>query len=194
LEQQTIYIKNMVCPRCIKVVREELEGLGYNVQKIELGEASISAINTKINIDGIKEALERNGFELLDNRQGKLIEKMKTIIIEKIRSNKNESFDNVNFTNLLSNSLNLSYQHLSTLFSSLEGITLEKYIINQKIELVKEFLIYDELTLSEISFRLGYSSVQHLSSQFKKVTGFTPSKFKSLKIKPRKPIDQLTRR
>lgn len=194
MEQQTIYIKNMVCPRCIKVVREELEGLGYNVQKIELGEASISAINTKINIDGIKEALERNGFELLDNRQGKLIEKMKTIIIEKIRSNKNESFDNVNFTNLLSNSLNLSYQHLSTLFSSLEGITLEKYIINQKIELVKEFLIYDELTLSEISFRLGYSSVQHLSSQFKKVTGFTPSKFKSLKIKPRKPIDQLTRR
>ena len=194
MEQQTIYIKNMVCPRCIKVVREELEGLGYNVQKIELGEASISAINTKINIDGIKEALERNGFELLDNRQGKLIEKMKTIIIEKIRSNKNESFDNVNFTNLLSNSLNLSYQHLSTLFSSLEGITLEKYIINQKIDLVKEFLIYDELTLSEISFRLGYSSVQHLSSQFKKVTGFTPSKFKSLKIKPRKPIDQLTRR
>jgi AraC-like DNA-binding protein len=184
----------MVCPRCIKVVSEELEALGYIVQKVELGEASIATNKTKINIDKIKEALEKNGFELLDDRHGKVIEKMKTIIIETIRFNNNESLEEVNFSKLLSNNLNLSYQHLSTLFSSLEGITLEKYIINQKIEVVKEYLIYDELTLSEISFRLGYSSVQHLSSQFKKVTGFTPSKFKSLKIKPRKPIDQLTGR
>lgn len=194
MEQQTIYIKNMVCPRCIKVVKEELEGLGYTVQKVELGEASITSDKTKINIDSIKGTLEKNGFELLDDRHGKLIEKMKTIIIETIRNYNDDGLEKINFSVLLSEKLNFSYQHLSNLFSSLEGVTLEKYIINQKIEMVKEFLIYDEITLSEISFRLGYSSVQHLSSQFKKVTGFTPSKFKSLKIKPRISIDRLTGR
>ncbi|MGE5848069.1 MAG: AraC family transcriptional regulator [Ignavibacteria bacterium] len=189
--EKTLYIKNMVCPRCIKVVKEELEKLNLNVKHVQLGEAFIETRDSEIDISKIKEVLENNGFELLDDKQAKIIENIKLRIIELIHQNSNDKFLNVNFSAYLSEKLNMSYQHLSSLFSSKEGITIEKYFINQKIEKVKELLVYDELTLSEISYKLGYSSVQHLSNQFKKVTGFTPSEFKKLKIKPRIPIDQV---
>ncbi len=186
-----IYIKNMVCDRCIKVVRDELTRLKLHVADVSLGEATLLDDDKKINIQKIKETLERNGFELLDDRQAKTVEKIKISVIELIQSHSSDQLINVSFSKYLSDKLAMSYQHLSNLFSSKEGITLEKYIINQKIEKVKELLVYDESTLSEIAYKLGYSSVQHLSNQFKKVTGFTPSKFKKLKNKKRVPLDKV---
>lgn len=188
---KTLYIKNMVCPRCIKVVREELEKLGYGVSDVELGEATISTTKKEIDIEPIKIALEDNGFELLGDKHKKLIEKIKTEIIIKIQESRHGELEKFNFSKFLSEKLNLSYQYMSNLFSSLEDVTIEKFVIHQKIEKVKELLIYDELTLSEISYRLGYSSVQHLSSQFKKVTGFTPSHYKNLKNRKRNPLDSV---
>ncbi len=189
---KTLYIKNMVCGRCIKVVREELENLNFTVTNIELGEATISTTASKdIDIAPIKKVLEENGFELLDDKHKKLVEKIKTIVIAQIQESKNGELEKFNFSKYLSENLNMSYQYLSNLFSSLEDVTIEKFIIHQKIEKVKELLIYDEITLSEISYQLGYSSVQHLSSQFKKVTGFTPSHYKNLKNRNRNPLDKI---
>jgi AraC-like DNA-binding protein len=158
---------------------------------VSLGEAVIEAPETEIVLPKIKAVLEENGFELLDDKQAKIIENIKLRIIELIHHNTRDELLDVNFSSYLAGKMNMSYQYLSSLFSSKEGVTIEKYYINQKIEKVKELLVYDELTLSEISYKLGYSSVQHLSNQFKKVTGFTPSDFKKLKIKPRNPIDQV---
>ncbi len=191
METQTLYIKNMVCPRCIKVVNDELHKFGLNVVKVELGEAIIEVNNKPLNIDEIKKSLEINGFELLDNKQGKLVEKIKTLIIEKIQNGKPGSLEKFNFSKYLSENLNITYQYISHLFSSLEDKTIEKFIISQKIEKVKELLVYDELTLSEIAYNLGYSSVQHLSNQFKQITGFTPSHYKNLKNKKRIPLDKV---
>lgn len=187
---ETIYIKNMVCPRCIKVVKEEMEKLGYTVKNIKLGEVVLEH-SSKIDIDLIKNSLVNNGFELLDNDQFKLIEKIKIFIIEYIHYQSEDKKTHEKLSDYLSKKMGYSYQYLSNLFSSLENQTIEHYIISQRIEKVKELIFYNELNLSEISYRLGYSSVQHLSSQFKKVTGFTPSKFKKLKNKSRIPLDKL---
>ncbi len=191
MQTTTIYIKNMVCGRCIKVVSEELTKLGLTVQNVELGEATFVSENNSIDMNRIRAVLESNGFGMLNDKQSKIIEKIKTIIIEKIQSSTNGELEKFNFSKYISENLNISYQYLSHLFSSLEDITIEKYIIHQKIEKVKELLVYDELTLSEIAFKLGYSSVQHLSSQFKKTTGFTPSHYKNLKNKKRIPLDKV---
>lgn len=190
MEQATIHIKNMVCNRCIKVVKEELEKLGYKVDSIILGEATIQT-KSKFDFDLINKVLNENGFELIDSRHSRIIEKIKVIVIETIRDMAEGKLENISFTDLLQDKLNLSYQYLSTLFSSSEGTTIEKYIILQKIEKVKELIVYDELSLSEIAYRLGYSSVQHLSSQFKKITGLTPSHFKSIKNIKRNPLDKI---
>lgn len=190
MEQTTIHIKNMVCNRCIKVVKEELENLGYKVDYIVLGEVTIQS-DEKINFDLISKVLEENGFELIDSRHSRIIEKIKIIIIETIKEMAEGKLNKVSFTELLQKNLNLSYQYLSTLFSSSEGITIEKYIILQKIEKVKELIVYDELSLSEIAYRLDYSSVQHLSNQFKKITGLTPSHFKKIKNVKRNPLDKV---
>jgi AraC-like DNA-binding protein len=139
----------------------------------------------------LRSTLVNNGFELLDNKNSKIIEKVKVSIINLINSINTGKDININFSEYLANETSLNYHYLSTLFSSLEGITIEKYIIQLKIEKVKELLVYGELTLSEIAYRLGYSSVQHLSNQFKKITGLTPSYFKSLKSKNRKPLDSI---
>jgi len=138
--------------------------------------------------------LEQNGFELIDDKQAKLIENIKLEVINLIYNSliyNSYETKKINFSTYISKKLGVSYQYISSLFSSMEGTTLEKYIINQKIEKVKELLVYDEMNLSEISYKLDYSSVQHLSNQFKKVTGFTPSEFKKLKTKPRIPIDKV---
>jgi len=190
MNTKTLYIKNMVCNRCIKVVKEELEKLGLNVENIILGEAVVSSSND-INDNRIKDVLEQNGFELIDDKQAKIIEKIKVIVIELIQNQSEDKLTNINFSDYISEKVDKSYQYISSLFSSHEGVTLETYIINQKIEKVKELLIYNELSLTEISYRLGYSSVQHLSSQFKKITGLTPSEFKHLRKKVRKPLDKV---
>jgi AraC family transcriptional regulator len=191
MQTKTLYIKNMVCPRCIKVVKDELNKLGLHVIGVELGEATVKSNNYPINIIEIKKILENNGFELLDDKQGKLVEKIKTLIIDRIQNSKPGDLEKFNFSKYLSDNLNVTYQYLSHLFSSLEDSTIEKYIIHQKIEKVKELLVYNELTLSEISYNLGYSSVQHLSNQFKQVTGFTPSYYKNLRDKKRTPLDKV---
>ncbi len=188
--KKTLYIKNMVCPRCIKVVKEELEKMGLNVENVVLGEASISS-KGEIDEDKIREVLEVNGFELIDDKQAKIIEKIKVIVIELIQKQSEDKLTGVHFSDYIIEKINKSYQYISSLFSSHEGVTLETYIINQKIEKVKELIIYNELSLTEISYRLGYSSVQHLSSQFKRITGFTPTEFKHLRYKRRKPIDKV---
>lgn len=190
MDSKILHIKNMVCDRCIRVVKEELENAGYKVEDIKLGEVKIDSVSKEIDINEIGKLLEKNGFELLGDKQAKFIENVKIALIDLIY-NHSESLDKISLSKFLADKFNTSYQHISTLFSSKEGITIEKYFINQKIEKAKELLVYNELNLSEISYQLGYSSVQHLSNQFKKITGFTPSDFKKLKNKNRRPIDKV---
>ncbi|MCH6573983.1 MAG: AraC family transcriptional regulator [Bacteroidetes bacterium] len=189
--EKTLHIKNMVCNRCIKVVREELEKLDYTIKKIELGEVVLTSDKKKFQLDKIKKSLEENGFELIDSRNANIIERVKILIIKLIHHNSTENQSDINLHDEIINEAGLSYQYVSSLFSSMEGITIEKFIIHQKIEKVKELIVYDELILSEIAYRLGYSSVQHLSNQFKRITGLSPSYFKKLKSKKRKPLDRI---
>jgi len=184
-------IKNMVCPRCIKVVKEELEKLGYETAIERLGSATIKYSDDKLDLNKISQVLNKNGFELLVEKNAKLIDELKSLIIDLIYTEQLEEL-NINLSDYLSNKLNHDYSHISTLFSSVEGITVEKYFIMQKIEHVKELLIYDELSLSEISYKLGYSNVQYLSTQFKKITGMSPSEFKTLRNRARISIDKIS--
>ncbi|MCX8104642.1 MAG: AraC family transcriptional regulator [Ignavibacterium album] len=160
------------------------------MEKITLGEATIQS-EDKIDFNLINKILIENGFELIDSRQSRIIEKIKVTVIETIKEMAEGKIKNILFSDLLQEKLNLSYQYLSGLFSSSEGITIEKFIILQKIEKVKELIVYDELSLSEIAYRLGYSSIQHLSNQFKKITGLTPSHFKKIKDLKRNPLDKI---
>jgi len=185
-----LFIKNMVCNRCIQVVEEDLSKAGYKVMDIKLGEVLLADEFPDEDIPAIKEMLEKRGFELLEDKSRKLIERIKNLTIEIIHQSNTAL--KVNYSSFFEKEIGRDYKFLSTLFSSVEGITIEHYIILQKIEKVKELLIYDELTLSEISYQLNYSSVQHLSNQFKKTSGMSPSSFKKLKKKSRKPLDQLT--
>lgn len=187
---EKLYIKNMVCGRCIKVVKEELEKLGIKYNYVNLGEAELSEPIESNKLEQLRRSLLENGFELIDDSKNKLIEKIKTLIINSIyQSNKPEE---INYSDHLSKQTGKPYTYLSSLFSSVENTTIEKYIISQKIERAKELLVYGELTLSEIAYQLGYSSSQHLSNQFKKVTGFTPTYFKNLKEQKRRFIDKIT--
>lgn len=179
----------MVCQRCVKVVKDELQKLGYEVSDINLGEANISS-GRKPDLNAIKKVLVENGFDLVDDKNSKIIEKIKVLIIDKIH-HQNDDIEKFSFSKYLANEIGMNYSQLSSIFSSMEGITIEKFIIKQKIEKVKELLTYDELTLSEIAYKLGYSSVQHLSNQFRQITGLNPSFFKKLKEKRRKPLDKL---
>ena len=190
METTHLYIKNMVCNRCIKVVREELESLGMEVQEIKLGEVIVSDSSDTINFIALKENLEENGFELIDDKKARAIEKVKNAVVELIHQEGEHSI-NMNFSDLIAERVGLDYNYLSSLFSSLESMTIERYIILQRIERVKELLVYNELTLSEIAWKTGYSSVQHLSNQFKKVTGLTPTHFKEVKEDKRRALDQV---
>jgi AraC-like DNA-binding protein len=188
MQQQVLHIKNMVCHRCIRVVKEELENSGLEVLDIKLGEVKVSGfVDEKLN--HIQNVLEQNGFELIDDKKARTVEKIKIAIIELIHQD--QQVLNINYSTFLEETLGLDYQYLSSLFSSTESITLEKYIILQKIERVKELLVYNELTLSEIAYQLGYSSVHHLSNQFKKTTGLSPSHFKKIKEDKRKALDKV---
>ncbi|MFN2440727.1 MAG: helix-turn-helix domain-containing protein [Chitinophagaceae bacterium] len=184
-----LYIKNMVCNRCIMIVRQLLEQAGLQPVAIRLGEVEINKEPTKGQLSKLSENLTQVGFELLDDKKQQLIEKIKNIIVEQVHYS--EMDEPLKFSELLSKQTHKDYSYLSNLFSEVEGTTIEKYLINQKIEMVKELLVYDELSLSEIAFKLGYSSVAHLSAQFKKVTGLTPGHFKKLKANSRKPLDEV---
>ena len=181
----------MVCNRCIKVVKEELEKLGMDVRSIALGEAVVNGNMEKLPLNKIKSVLEENGFELIEDKRARLIEQIKLVILELVRNDKEEFPLDENYSEYIVEKIGLDYHYLSSLFSSVENITIEQFIILQKIELAKELLKYGELTLSEISYKLGYSSVQHLSNQFKKVTGLTASRFKKMTENTRKPIDKV---
>lgn len=186
----TLHIKNMVCNRCIKVVKDEFAKLDLIINDIELGKVIVATGISEEKMEQVRKVLDENGFELIDDKRSQLIDRIKTLIIEKIHYSTN-GFESVNASEFLSKQLGYDYSYLSTLFSSVEGTTIEKYIINQKIEKVKALLVYGELSLSEIAYNLSYSSVQHLSGQFKKVTGLTPSQFKKLKVHNRKPLDRV---
>lgn len=185
-----LYIKNMVCDRCKRVVAEELGNLGYTVLQVGLGEAELAAAGSEVNLEQIREVLHNNGFELLDDRKTKLIEQVKLAIITLVHQGE-EAELHINTSDYIAQRVGVDYHYLSTLFSSFEGITVEKYLILQRIERVKELLVYNELSLKEIAYMLGYSSVAHLSNQFKKVTGLSPSHFKQLKTEKRKTIDKV---
>jgi AraC-like DNA-binding protein len=173
----------MVCIRCKMVVKSELEKLGLHHTRIDLGEAEIMEDISPEQLRRLNVALRQTGLELIDDNKSILVEKIKTIIIELIHYNDEQI--KINLSDYLSGKLNHNYTYLSNLFSEVKGTTIEKYYLNHKIEKVKELLVYDELNLTEIAYRLHYSSVAHLSNQFKKMTGLTPSHFKNLKHKKR---------
>lgn len=184
-----LYIKNMVCSRCKMVVKSELEKLGLHPICIELGEIEIKESNIEKQKEELTVNLQAVGFALMDDKQSKIIEKIKNLIVELVHYQNNDT--KLNLSDYLTQNILQDYNTLSHLFSEVEGTTIEKYFINQKIEKVKELLTYDELNLNEIANRLHYSSVSHLSNQFKKVTGFTPTFFKKMKNKSRKQLDDV---
>jgi AraC-like DNA-binding protein len=170
-------------------VKSILMNIGLHPVHIELGEIELQENNISIIVEELKQKLQSFGFELLDNKKTKTIERIKNRIVDLVHNRNNDL--QVTLSDYLTQELLQDYSALSNLFSEVEGITIEKYYILQKIEKVKELLIYDELTLSEISFKLNYSSVAYLSNQFKKVTGLTPSHFKNLRTIKRKSLDMM---
>jgi len=187
---RTLYIKNMVCGRCIKVVREELEKIGVRVGRIELGEVEV-AENKSLDLRRVQSVLEQNGFELIEDKKVRTIERIKLAILRLVQEDRSVSPLRSTYSDILSKELGQDYHYLSSLFSSIENVTIEQYVILQKIERAKELIRYGDLTLSEIAFTMGYSSVQHLSHQFRQITGMTPSQFKDLRKSARKPIDKV---
>jgi AraC-like DNA-binding protein len=185
-----LHIKNMVCGRCIKTVTTIFEQAGIVPESVTLGVVKLKNKLSEGQEQQIKELLKTEGFEWLDDQHAKLIEEIKRSIIELVHYSNLDDM-NKKLSGHLAEKLRKDYHYLSHLFSSVENTTIEQYFILQKTEKVKEWLVYNEFTLSEMAFRLGYSSVAHLSGQFKKTTGFTPSQFKNLKDRIRKPLDKL---
>ena len=179
----------MVCNRCIMVVKQELEKLKLTPLQISLGEVEFTKQPTQKQLAEINDALKVLGFELLDDQKQQLIEQIKNLLIKQVQSGEME--EHFSLTNFLTKKIKKDYSNLSRLFSEVEGITIEQFFILQKIEKVKEWLVYGELNLNEISYLLGYSSVAHLSAQFKKITGLTPSHFKQLGDKNRYALDKV---
>lgn len=184
-----LYIKNMVCSRCVTAVKNELSKLGHNVREVTLGEAKIAEEPATKQLEIIDASLKKLGFELISNRKSQIIEQVKNNIVYLVH-HKGEVL-NTNLSSWLSEKLQYDYTYLSNLFSEVEGTTIEKYYIAQRIEKVKELLVYNELSLSQIADTLGYSSAAYLSGQFKKVTGLTPTFYKSVKENKRRNIDDL---
>jgi len=184
-----LFIKNMVCNRCILAVRGEMDRLGLEAEVVKLGEVALVRELSQTEKTALQEALTRLGFELIGDKKSRTIERIKTVIIHLVHHPSGEAKHNL--SEILAGELRQDYSYLSSLFSEVEGITIEKYFIAQRIEKVKELLVYGELSLAEIAFRLHYSSPAYLSNQFKKVTGLTPSHFKQIKEDKRKPLDKV---
>jgi AraC-like DNA-binding protein len=179
----------MVSSRCKMVVKEELKKLGLHFMLVDLGEVEIME---NINIEQrtqLKTALLGLGLELMDDKRAVLIEKIKNVIIEMVHHS--DEVIKVNFSNFLSEKMNHDYTYLSNLFSEVQGTTIEQFLISHKIERIKELIIYGELNITEIAWKMNYSSVAHLSNQFKKMTGLSPSHFKQLKDKRRSPLEEI---
>ena len=183
------FIRNMVCDRCIMAVQSIFESQGYQPKRINLGEVETAKPVPQDDLEKIRKTLVGFGFEMIDDTVSVLIEKIKTLVIEMVHYNGEPI--KVKHSVYIESKLQKDYHYLSNLFSDVTGVTIEKYIISQKIERVKELLVYDEMTLSEIANELGYSSVAYLSQQFKKVTGLTPGHFKQIKENKRKPLDKV---
>lgn len=186
-----LLIKNMVCDRCIRTVREELEKSGEKVLAVELGKAVIENEPAPEQLEGIRLVLEANGFELIDDRKSALVDFIRKLIIEEVQHLKGNKPEHVNFSEFLAQKTGYDYSYISNLFSSETGQTIEQYIIAQRVEKIKEWLSYGELSISEIAWRLGYSSVAHLSNQFKKATGMSPAAYRNSKNIARIPLDKV---
>jgi AraC family transcriptional regulator len=186
----TLYIKNMVCARCERTVERLLAEAGIPAKRVRLGEAELEGEPSPEQLASLRQALHTEGFELLDDRTSRLIAQIKTAIINEIHHEPQKP-EAMNFSDFLGKAIGQDYAYLSKLFSAVEGLTIEKYIIAQKIERVKELLAYGEQTLSEIAWELGYSSSQHLSNQFKQATGLTPTQFKNGHRLGRRRLDEV---
>ncbi|MFH1320939.1 MAG: helix-turn-helix domain-containing protein [Bacteroidota bacterium] len=185
-----IYIKYMVSARCKMAVKEELKKLGLHFIVVDLGEVEIMESITAEQREQLKCGLLISGLELMDDKRAMLIEKIKNAIVEMVHHTDDEIIK-TNFSDYLSKKLNHDYTYLANLFSEVQGTTIAQFIIAHKIERIKELIIYDELSISEIAWKMNYSSVAHLSNQFKKMTGLSPSHFKQLKDKRRSPIEEI---
>jgi len=184
-----LFIKYMVSIRCKMVVKDELEKLGLHYTMVDLGEAEIKEQLTDLQLEQLKKALSQSGLELMDDRKSVLIEKIKNVIIEMVHYA--DELPKIKNSEYISGKLHHDYTYLANLFSETTGTTIEHYIIIHKIEKVKELLLYDELNLTEISYKLNYSSVAHLSNQFKKITGLTPTFFRQLRNKRRTGLENV---
>ena len=188
-KKHTLLIKNMVCQRCIMTVDHIFAQLNIPVSRVAMGEVDVQKKLSEAECKALDHALKKVGFQLIETRVNKIIEDIKLAVIEYLSLGMDSQ--NLKLSTLITRKLPYDYSYLSDLFSSIEGQTIENYFINQRIEKVKELLVYDQLSLTEISYQTGFSSVHHLSSQFKKVTGLTPSHFKKIGADKRKSLDQL---
>jgi len=184
-----LYIKYMVSNRCKLAVKEDLKRLGLHFIVVDLGEVEIMETLSAEQHEQVKNTLLSSGFELMDDKRAVLIEKIKNTIIEMVHHS--DEIIKTNFSIYLSEKLKHDYTYLANLFSEVQGTTIEQFIISHKIERIKELIIYGELNITEIAWKMNYSSVAHLSNQFKKMTGLTPSHFKQLKDKRRNPIEEV---
>lgn len=187
--QLKLYIKYMVSNRCKMAVKDELKKLGLHFMVVDLGEVDIMENISMEQREQLKTALLSSGLELMDDKRAVLIEKIKNVIIEMVHHS--DELIKINFSDFLSEKLNHNYTYLANLFSEVQGTTIEQFLISHKIERIKELIIYGELNITEIAWKMNYSSVAHLSNQFKKVTGLSPSHFKQLKDKRRSPIEEI---
>lgn len=191
MKPTTIVVKNMVCHRCVMAVENILENGAIPFQKVAFGEIYLTDELTEPQKDYLKESLQKVGFEMIDNHSSGIVEKIKQFVIKKARNEVAETDKKIKLSQYLADKVHHEYTYLSSLFSSVEGRTIENYFIEQRIEKAKELLIYDQLSLSEIAFELEYSSAAHLSSQFKKITGLTPTYFKEIGSAKRKALDKI---
>jgi len=190
MSKSVLHIKNMVCPRCISAVENTFTKLNIPFAKVELGKAEVNINEENIDFITLDKELKEIGFELIYTNSDKIIEQIKNLVIEFIYNYEDKEIK-VNFSDYLSENLKYDYSHISKIFSDREGLTIEKYIILQKIERVKELISYNQLNFSEIAFKLNYSSPAHLSKQFKEVTGQTLSQYKNSKNKQRSTLDKV---
>jgi YesN/AraC family two-component response regulator len=191
MPQDSLFVKNMVCHRCILAVEGVLKNSAIPFQQVNVGEIHLKESISQSQVDLLGTELSKIGLELIDNRTSGTIEKIKQLVIRKARNEVPEKEIKMKLSAYLSHHLHHEYTYLSSFFSSIESRTIENYFIEQRIEKVKELLVYKELTLSEIAFEMEYSSVAHLSNQFKKITGLTPSHFKQVGSQKRKLLDKV---
>ena len=189
MKEKKLLIKNMVCQRCILTVENIFNKLEIPFGIVSLGEVELKGTLPESKLKEVEKELKKVGFELIETRAKKIIEDIKKFVLEYISDEQDDK--KIKLSSFITRQIHYDYSYLSDLFSSVEGITIEQFFIVQRIEKVKELLVYEELSLTEISYKTGFSSVHHLSAQFKKITGLTPTHFKKIKVAKRKPIDRL---